>query len=161
MRQLRTGKRRCPVCQHPMKRLDEKQDDAYLNSGQRVEEHVGSVDYDVWLCLHCGQREILPYDKAFTRYQLCPSCRSRTMTQTADRILLAPTPLSAGEGERVYTCSHCHYQLRKPYIIPMIILPPRGGGRPGGFGGFGGGGFGGGSFGGGMSGGGGATGSWR
>lgn len=162
MRSLRRKPRLCPTCSKPMKLMKESQEDAYLSAGQQSEEIVGSVDYDVWVCMDCSERSIVSYGKEFTKYKTCPNCGYKTYAMSSDRILLAPTPISQGEGERVYRCSNCDHIVRKSYIIPMIILAAAGGRRGGGFGGggFGGGGFGGG-FGGGMSGGGGATGGWK
>ncbi len=154
--------RTCPQCGKPLVLMSEKQEDAYLNAGQQSEEMVGSVDYDAWVCMDCGNRSFLSYTKAFTRYQPCPNCHFKTYAQTSDRIVSAPTPISAGQGVHVFTCANCGHEALKYYTIPMIIILPsnRGGGGSG-FGGGGGGGFGGGgSFGGGSSGGGGATGGW-
>ena len=36
-----------------MKKLDETEDDQYLAPGQRTEEYLGSVDYDVYVCPGC------------------------------------------------------------------------------------------------------------
>jgi len=158
LRQLRRMPRACAHCEQPMNLLSEKQEDAYLTAGQQSEEMVGSVDYDAWICPTCGKRDFFSYSKAFTRYKPCPVCGYKTYAQTGERIVSTPTPISAGEGERVYRCANCNHELRKRYVIPMIIvIAGVGGGR----GGSGGGGFGGGSFGGGMSGGGGATGGWN
>lgn len=159
MRRLRVRNKTCSVCGSPMKRLSEQEEDAYLTSGQQSEERLGAIDYDAWLCTSCSNRTVLAYNKSFTKYKKCPNCGYRTYAQTQDRVRVMPTPFSAGTGERVYQCGHCRVEHIKKYVIPMIIIPPKGGG--GGRGGFGGGGFGGGSFGGGMSGGGGATGGWR
>jgi len=156
LRRLRRMPRACSNCGKTMTLLSEKQEDAYLSVGQQSEETVGSIDYDAWICQECGKREFLPYNKAFTRYKPCPVCGYKTYAQISERIMITPTPLSTGEGERVYRCANCNHELRNRYIIPMIIVATgmRGGG------GFGGSGSGGGSFGGGMSGGGGATGGW-
>lgn len=154
LRRLRRMPRACANCNKPMTLLTEKQEDAYLTVGQQSEETVGSVDYDAWVCQDCGKREFLPYNKAFTRYKPCPVCGYKTYAQSGERIMIMPTPLSTGEGERVYRCAHCNHELRKRFVIPMIIVAAAGSRR-------GGGGFGGGGFGGGMSGGGGATGGWR
>lgn len=50
----------CPRGHGPMTRLDEQQDDQRLESGQRVEEQVGSVDYDVWTCARTRRRDSRP-----------------------------------------------------------------------------------------------------
>ena len=36
-----------------MVHLDEQADDAHLDTGQRFEEQLESVDYDVWVCPTC------------------------------------------------------------------------------------------------------------
>jgi uncharacterized protein len=157
LKTLRVKPRLCPKCGKDLKRMSEKQEDAYLTPGQQNEEMLGSVDYDVWVCMDCGNRIFLPYDKSFTRYQPCPKCHYKTYAQITDRIVMPPTPLSAGQGAHVYSCGNCGYESVKYFVIPMIVVLPSGrGGNGGGFGG----GFGGGSFGGGSSGGGGATGGW-
>lgn len=161
LRRLRVMPRVCVNCEQPMTRLTERQEDAYLSPGQQAEEMVGSVDYDAWVCVDCGTREMLPYNKAFTHYKPCPVCGYKTFAQVSDRILVPPTPLTPGKGERLSRCSHCDHIKRVSYVIPMIVVASGNRRGSGGFGGFGGGGFGGGGFGGGMSGGGGATGGWR
>jgi len=149
--------RLCPDCGKPVSLMSEKLEDAYLNSGQQAEEIVGSVDYDAWVCFGCGYHLFLPYSNAFTRYKTCPACGYQTFAQTRNRILFAPTPLSCGEGEKIYSCENCNHEVHERYTIPMIvILPTKEGGRSG----FDSGDFGGGSFGGGMSGGGGASDGW-
>jgi len=155
---FRKKPRLCPECGKSLSLMSEQQEDLYLSIGQQSEESVGSIDYDAWVCMDCGHRSFLPYTKTFTNYKACPSCGYKTFAQSSDRITLAPTPFSSGEGTKVYSCANCHHEVKKRYTIPMIIIVPTRGGRGGGFGG---GGFGGGgSFGGGSSGGGGASGGW-
>jgi uncharacterized protein len=158
VKNLRRKPRLCPTCGKSLSLMNEQQEDAYLNAGQQSEETVGSVDYDAWVCMDCGYKSFLSYTKYYTKYKNCPACGFKTYAQTADHIVAAPTPLSSGEGMRIYSCANCGHVVRKSYVIPMIVvLPTKGGGS----GGFGGGDFGGGGFGGGMSGGGGATGGWK
>lgn len=160
MRRTRLKKRLCPNCSHRMERLDEETDNRYLTPAQDTEEHLNSVDYDVWLCPNCGETDIIPYVNPNSNYSICERCGSKAKALVEDRIMRQPTEHTEGYGVRVYECRHCHnrtntsYRIpRKASVTPIII--------PGGGGGFGsGGGFSGGSFGGGMTGGGGSTGSW-
>lgn len=160
MRRTRLRKRLCPNCSHPMERLDEETDNRYLTPAQDTEEHLNSVDYDVWLCPNCGETDIIPYVNPNSNYSVCERCGAKAKALVEDRIVRHPTEHTEGYGVRTYECRHCHnrtntnYRLpRKTSVAPIII--------PGGGGGFGsGGGFSGGSFGGGMTGGGGSTGSW-
>jgi len=156
LKSYRKKPRLCPVCGKSLSLMSEQQEDLYLSTGQQSEEMVGSIDYDAWICMDCGHRSFLPYAKTFTNYKACPSCGFKTFAQTSDRMTLAPTPLSCGEGMKIYSCANCNHEVRKRYTIPMIVVIPTKGGR----GGFSGGGFSGGSFGGGSSGGGGASGNW-
>lgn len=154
---LRNSPRNCPRCRTRMNKIDEVHDNEYLNSAQDTEERIGSVDYDVWLCPACGERDIEQYISPVSGYTECPRCHAHTRKLTTTRILRQPTPVSTGLGEKVYSCVHCGNVDVVPFTIPMVVVPviSGGSGHSGG-----GGGFGGGGFGGGMTGGGGASGGW-
>lgn len=154
---LRNGRRMCPNCGAPMRKLDEVHDNDYLSPAQDMEERIGSVDYDVWLCPSCGETDVLPYVNRASSFHECEACHARTARLSADRTLRRPTPAAEGMGVREYTCLNCHHITRVPYRIAKtapVVIVPLGGGGGGGGGSFGGG------FGGGMTGGGGASGGW-
>ncbi|MBQ8423045.1 MAG: TPM domain-containing protein [Coprobacter sp.] len=158
MRGLRNKKRKCDNCGHTMHKLNEEEDNKFLNERENAEEIINSVDYDVWLCDQCGTTEVFAYPNKHSRYAECPVCHARTFALESDKVVYPPTHLSEGRGEKDYHCRHCHYRDVVPYTIPILITPIIiGGGRRGG--GFGGGSIGGG-FGGGISGGGGSTSGW-
>jgi uncharacterized protein len=149
--------RKCPRCGRMMHRLDEKADDAKLDKGQVVEEQLGSVDYDVWVC-ECGESLVIPYRKLFTRYSECRKCHRRTVTSERT-VLSSPTTLSSGTAEDRFNCMACGERWTQEVILPRIVVTSSSGGSSGG--GFGGGGGGGSSFGGsGSSSGGGGGGSY-
>lgn len=154
----RNTSRKCPNCGTRMEKVDEVHDNDYLTPSQDTEERVGSVDYDVWLCPVCGETDIEPYVTANSGFRRCEACGGLTSRFVRDRILCAPTRVSAGKGVKDYSCAHCGHLESVAYTIPMIVTPVvvGGGGRSGG----GGGGFSGGGFGGGFTGGGGASGGW-
>ena len=160
MRRTRLKKRLCPNCSHRMERLDEETDNRYLTPAQDAEEHLNSVDYDVWLCPNCGETDIIPYVNPNSNYTVCERCGAKAKALVEDRILRQPTERYEGTGVRVYECRHCHNRTNTNYRLPKkaaavpLIIPSGGGGFNGG------GGFSGGSFGGGMTGGGGASGGW-
>ena len=168
MKHLRNHRRNCPNCGTEMKKLDEASDNAYLNPGQDLEEKLGSVDYDVWLCPKCGETDILPYVSSTTTYTPCPRCGVRAYSLVRQRVLRQPTSSTPGILIKEYRCRACgHGNDEQERIDPTpdasiaagAVLGSMLGGRGGG-GGFGGGGFGGGSFGGGSTGGGGFGGRW-
>lgn len=161
MRRVRSRHRDCPNCHHRMKKLDEEHDNYYLTPAQDLEEHLNSIDYDVWLCPNCGEKDVIPYVNPRSSYTVCPECGAKACSLASDRIISKPTTQVSGQGVRTYMCANCHKSTYKSYVIPKIvaaapIIIGGGGGRGGGFGG---GGIGGG-FGGGMTGGGGASGGW-
>ena len=162
MKRVRNSPRKCPNCGTAMKKVDEVHDNDYLTPAQDTEEKIDSVDYDVWLCPNCGEKDIIPFVNPKSGYSPCSLCGARACTLVADRVVVKPTTAAPGRGVKVYSCRNCHrdsnvaYTIPKLPVVPVVILPGGGGG----FGGGGGGGFSGGSFGGGMTGGGGASGGW-
>lgn len=158
MKYLRNKSRKCPNCQHKMRKLDEETDNQYLTPAQDTEERINAIDYDVWLCDNCGETDVLPYVNRMASYTKCPHCGALACNMVSDRIVRNATTSSEGQGMKDYVCQSCRHRTSIPYIIPIIIAASAiGSGRGGGFGG---GGFSGGSFGGGSFGGGGATGGW-
>ena len=159
MKGLRNSPRKCPNCSHEMHKLDEQRDNDYLTPAQDTEEKINSVDYDVWLCDNCGEKDIIPFINEASKYTVCPQCGARACYLTADRVIAQPTTSTKGRGVKMYSCLNCKrnsnipYEIAKLPVPPVVIIP--GGGDFGG-----GGGFSGGSFGGGMTGGGGASGGW-
>lgn len=164
----RNKRRVCPGCGSVMKKVDEVHDNDYLTPSQDIEERIGSVDYDVWLCPDCGETDIIPYVNRSSPMIECERCHARTARLVRDRILVQPTATRAGRGVKEYECLNCGHHNNRYYEIPATgsaalagialgaALGGRGGhGSGGGFSGPIGGGFGGGS-----TGGGGATGSW-
>ncbi|MBK8478292.1 MAG: TPM domain-containing protein [Opitutaceae bacterium] len=74
----RAGTHTCSRCHSAMTKLDESQDDAHLAPGERAEEGLGSVNYDVWLCPTCTGVEKVRHGRWFTRYSECPRCGAKT-----------------------------------------------------------------------------------
>ncbi len=156
LKKLRNEPRVCPACNTLMEKKNETDDDVLLDDGQKVEEKIGSINYDVWICPTCKHVEVEPYDAWFTQYQKCPSCSYKTYYQSGNRTITSATCSSSGVGERTYECKHCNHTEKKRYTIPEIDCSSSSSSSSGGSSGF----SGGGSFGGGRSGGGGAGGSW-
>ena len=145
--------RRCPAGHGMMRLLSETEDDAMLTREEGLEERLGSVDYDVWVCRQCEQRLVIPYRKWFSKYGECPKCHRRTC-ETATVTLRAATTVSAGERAIYRECQSCGFKDSRREIIPRVVVTSSSGGS--GSSGGGGGGGSGSSFGGGSAGGGGA-----
>lgn len=156
----RNGRHECPNCGTNMVKQDEDKDNEYLTPAQDTEEKLNSVDYDVWLCPKCGEKDIYAFVNQDTTYTECPHCHARACRLYRDRVVQKPTTQHEGVGVKEYRCANCKQISQIPYKIaklasPAVVILPGGGG-----GGFGGGGSIGGGFGGGSTGGGGVSGGW-
>ena len=162
-KRMRRGPHPCPRCGTPMQLIDEQHDNDFLSRAQDLEEQIGSIDYDVWVCPNDGETEIIPYLQRSSAYKECPVCHARTYRVISDRILIKPTTSNEGLRQITSRCVNCGHEGHENHTIPreaeapkIIILP----GAIGGSNGDSGGPFGGGSFGGGFTAGGGARGGW-
>lgn len=159
-RKIRTAPTPCPVCGREMHLLSEKEDNQYLTPAQDLEEKLGSVDYDVFLCdLHDGGKAIYPYVDPTSSYLVCPSCKTHAYRQVKSYTLIAATYSRSGTKRTEFECKYCGHKGHQDTPIPKlekvtVVAGGVGGGLSRG------GGFSGGSFGGGRSGGGGATSRW-
>ena len=118
-RYARYRRRRCPNCKTYMIRLDEVSDDVYLDSGQKLEETLASVDYDVWKCPNCNMHTLHGYYRLFSRIKPCPKCGFRTLVVYSHTIS-QPTYTSTGEKRITRDCRHCQYHDAQSVILPML-----------------------------------------
>lgn len=139
--------RRCPRGHGRMRRLSETEDDAEISREELLEEGLGSMDYDVWVCGQCPERIVVPHRKWFSSYRECPRCKRRTLKVTT-KTISAATYSSTGTAIETRRCKNCNFSDSKTVILPMLQRSSSSGGSSGGGGGS--------SFGGGSSGGGGA-----
>lgn len=100
--------RSCERCQNPRHKLSEETDDPHLNPGQRVEEQLGSVDYDVWWCGRCNDALVLRYGAIFSSYSNCASCQSKTLSSSTTTLVEA-TYSHGGTVQVDERCQHCSY----------------------------------------------------
>jgi uncharacterized protein len=147
----RNRPRQCPNGHGAMRRLTEADDDLALEKGERVEESVHSVDYDVWVCPTCEAKIKVPHRSWTSSYSPCPECKRRTL-QTETTTLRSATQFSEGLRRVHRHCKNCEFDSVTEEATPR--LPPPGSSHSSSSGGSSG--SGGSSFGGGSSGGGGA-----
>lgn len=144
-RYLRNRPRPCGQCRTVMLRAGEQADDQHLDGGQRLEEYLKSVDYDVWHCPECAHMDIIRYKSWFSSYGACPQCSYRTLS-TKSTILQSATTSRTGRKQLDYNCANCGYHDTEIRTIAKVSKSSSGSSRS--------------SFGGGSSSGGGASGSW-
>lgn len=150
-RYMRFGPHQCRKCGTRLELLDEKKDDAHLNLSQKMEEELGSVDYDVWVCPACMENQTEAYVATFSGMSKCPKCGYRTYHEIVT-VTVSPTYISTGTRRCDGRCRSCLFEDTRYEVIP--VMSRSSGGDSGGSSG------GGGDFGGGSSGGGGASGGW-
>lgn len=121
---LRYRPRTCDECGSPMMRFDEVDDDEHLSAGERKEEELGSVDYDVWACQSCDHLLELRYAAIFTRYRTCGSCGARTQSSVT-RTISAATEHSTGLAEVTVSCASCGKRSTHTRVIPRKPPPSR------------------------------------
>jgi uncharacterized protein len=147
--------KRCKQCKVWRTVLSEEADDAHLDDGQRREEELRSIDYDVYVCGKCSSVSVMPKRAWFSGYGRCSSCSYRTM-KTYSSTIQAATTYSEGQAEVTEDCDHCNHHSVSYRTIPRIQESTSSSSGGSSFGGS----SGGSSFGGGSSGGGGAGSSW-
>lgn len=102
-------------------RIDrDKQKDVsrYLDKGQRKEENVGALTYEIWT--RNGPGGIRPVSfpgENFLKYGPCPSCGYRTFANTFLKELKRPTVINEGEGEWLQECGNCKYSVSHGKVI--------------------------------------------
>lgn len=144
-RRLRNRPPACQKCGRIMQRLEEDEDDTHLSPGQRAEEKLASVDYDVWFCPSDGTTIVKSYPSFWRSRPLCPECGFHTLTRTRHTILSA-TKSRTGKAEIILDCTHCDHHFTRIETIPMLTSSSSSSSSSG--------------FSGGSSSGGGAGGSW-
>ena len=118
-RLLRIMWRRCPYCGAWMRRINELNDNFYLSPSQNAEERLGSVDYDVWFCRKCGNRDIYPFEgKMKDKYQACHRCGTVAAEVQATIVHIKPEPNEPGKGVNQRHCQYCGYDYDEEVEIP-------------------------------------------
>lgn len=101
-----------------MHKLNETEDNKFLEKGQVAEEAVKSVDYDVWVSDEDDDVLIQKYKRWFSKYNACPKCKYKTYYKEYDKTITSATYSHSGTGERSYKCTNCGYSRKVTYTIP-------------------------------------------
>lgn len=115
----RYRRRICPECRSRMTRVTESEDDRLLDEPQRVEEKIGSIDYDVWTCPACSNHFTLRYPKWLTSYDKCPQCRNRTRSRS-EKTIVAATTSREGKAQVTESCAFCNYRHTYRRTTPRV-----------------------------------------
>lgn len=112
----------CPQCRIPLQKLSEYEEDAHLSPEELVEENLGSMDHEVWVCSGCEHREKHSLSRWFSGYNRCWSCGRKTMKVT-DVVVRQATYDWEGEGIRTEHCENCSHRSESRYTISRKTPP--------------------------------------
>lgn len=114
-------RRKCAKCKLEMFELDEVADDAHLDAGQKAEERLGTVNYDVLICRGCQDTRVLRHGRWFSGHGKCDACGYKTEKRTS-RTIAHASYTSGGVVRITETCAHCNrvhtYDRRTAKLSP-------------------------------------------
>lgn len=109
----------CKKCSTELRLLSEKEDDAKLRKEERLEESLGSVDYDIWVCPACFAEHKEEYIAFMSSFSSCKKCNRRTFSESTTTIKAA-TEYSSGLARVDGECRSCFYRTTRNKTIPRI-----------------------------------------
>jgi uncharacterized protein len=115
----RHRQRHCPKCKAKMERLEENQEDQYLQTGQQTEELLKSMDYDVWHCPSCGYHQTLRYENRGSSFKRCSRCGHKTL-EIHSSTTRSATSHHEGEEKITERCQHCQHHNTRYRSIPRL-----------------------------------------
>ncbi|MEO6499242.1 MAG: TPM domain-containing protein, partial [Mucilaginibacter sp.] len=129
MGHLRNDPYPCKICGKGMTKLEETNDDEYLEKGNVAEEVAQSVDYDVWVCNdNSHPKEILIYKNLSTKAIKCPKCSYLTLMPDGKEVVVHATTSSEGWGWVKQRCHFCNHREQVRYTIPQVSSSSSSGG---------------------------------
>lgn len=109
--------RPCESCGQVLRLLSEREEDAHLSAARQIEERLGSVDHDVWLCVACGATQHVSFLNDDAVFDACPACNTLAFSLESDTVLKDATATQQGKGVRKHACRHCGHQRKETYVI--------------------------------------------
>lgn len=113
------GARRCRVCSRMTTVLRGAARRAALDDGERAEERVGSVRYEVRACPEHGPLKIAHAGRE-RGYEPCPGCSRRTARKRWQAIRDA-TFEQEGLRLHVQRCEHCGHEAIRDKVLPRRV----------------------------------------
>ena len=116
----RFGPHGCSKCGTRLELLSEQDEDPKLSAVQRLEEKLGSVDYDVWICPACLNTDTERYLAPFSSFSECPTCKARTFKEDHQMTIRAATIASTGLARVDGRCVSCNHKTVRNVVLPML-----------------------------------------
>lgn len=112
----------------PMKLLSESEEDVHLDEGQRAEEKIFSVDYDVWVDEDSDYVKVEKY-RGHLHAEKSPTCGYYTLRVIREEIIESPTTEREGTLVKHYQCSYTGYKTQKVFNIARLKAAPKDAGK--------------------------------
>ena len=125
---LRFKPRISPKSGNPMKLLSEVEEDVHLDDGQKAEENIFSVDYDVWVDEASDYVKIEKY-RGHLHAEKSPACGYYTLRVVREEIIESPTEEREGTLVKHYQCSYTGYKTQKVFNIARLKQTPQDAGK--------------------------------
>ncbi|MDZ4727754.1 MAG: TPM domain-containing protein [Leptospira sp.] len=119
---LRNNTRICPDCKSKMKKLNEMEDDKHLSAGERTEEKIQSVDYDIWFCNSCDKILKEKYS-GNSPASKCKKCGFETFRNVSVKVIRSANYEHGGEEIHHDECAHCHHSETRKVTTPKLTKP--------------------------------------
>jgi uncharacterized protein len=119
--QQRIAPRACPYCGQPgMRLLSDTEKVAFLSRMEQIEESLGAMEHDVWLCGACGRHRSLAFKPAGSFYSLCPDCQGMTRELVDVKVRYEATATMGGSGVCHYRCKVCKKRSKESYSLDRL-----------------------------------------
>ena len=103
-----------------MRKLNESEEDAYLDASQIAEESntggIHSFNYDVWIDDKTGHKRVEKYDETLHPLE-CSECGYVTLRVSGEEITVPPTATEKGVLTRHYKCTFCKHRERRDFNL--------------------------------------------
>ncbi|NJM25429.1 MAG: hypothetical protein HC859_08020 [Bacteroidia bacterium] len=110
-----------PATGNTMRLLSEEEEDVHLEEGMQAEEHIFSIDYDVWVDEQSGDVQIEKYPGHLQALK-CNSCGFYTMRVVREEITQQPAAGAPGELIKHFQCNYCKSVRATAYKISTKAL---------------------------------------
>ncbi len=98
----------------------EASEDWFLTEQQKLEEKLGSKEYNVYVDMKPGSFEkvVVGKDLPFSVFKDCTVCKTKTAELKNTVTLIDSTYSYSGEGRRNFECLSCHHNYSETFVIP-------------------------------------------
>lgn len=114
---FRSQSRVCPYCKTQMILQNDISEKRFEKPQEIIEEKIGSIDYDIWVCPQDHVRKDSYAGKNFYRYSTCASCHALARKLIRDEVIEKATFTNPENGIRHFQCIACSQVSSEKYVL--------------------------------------------